>query len=79
MFLIGFLISEDGGWCVVDIIGVGIIFGGMEMMDKFVIYVVEDFVNVGYLRDVEVLLIVELDGFEDEVNYLIGCVEEIVN
>lgn len=75
--LIGFPTSEDGGRCVADIIAAGIIPGGMEMMDKPAIHAAEDFVNAGYPRDVEALLIVELDGPEDEVNFLIGRVEEI--
>ncbi|WP_242390406.1 FAD-linked oxidase C-terminal domain-containing protein [Polymorphum gilvum] len=75
--LIGFPSSEDGGRCVADIIGAGIIPGGMEMMDKPAIHAAEDFVNAGYPRDAEALLIVELDGPEAEVDYLLARVEEI--
>ncbi|WP_299484334.1 FAD-linked oxidase C-terminal domain-containing protein [uncultured Roseibium sp.] len=75
--LIGFPTSEDGGRCVAEIIAAGIIPGGMEMMDKPAIHAAEDFVNAGYPRDVEALLIVELDGPEKEVDFLIGRVEEI--
>ena len=63
--------------CVAAIIGAGIIPGGMEMMDRPAIHAAEDFVHAGYPRDVEALLIVELDGPEAEVDYLIGRVEEI--
>jgi glycolate oxidase len=62
---------------VAGVIGAGIIPGGMEMMDRPAIHAAEDFVNAGYPRDVEALLIVELDGPETEVDYLIGRVEEI--
>ena len=75
--LIGFPTSEDGGRCVADIIAAGIIPGGMEMMDKPAIHAAEDFVHADYPRDVEALLIVELDGPEAEVDYLIGRVDEI--
>ncbi len=75
--LIGFNASEDGGECVARIIGAGIIPGGMEMMDRPAIYAAEDFVHAGYPRDVEALLIVELDGPGPEVDHLIGRVEEI--
>src|SRR5918911_4030058 len=75
--LIGFGSVEDGGNCVAAIIGAGIIPGGMEMMDRPAIHAAEDFVHAGYPRDVEDLLIVELDGPEAEVDYLIGRVEEI--
>lgn len=75
--LVGFPTSEDAGQCVADIISSGIIPGGMEMMDKLAIHAAEDFVHAGYPRDVEALLIVELDGPEAEVDYLISRVEQI--
>jgi glycolate oxidase len=75
--LVGFPTSEDGGQCVADIISDGIIPGGMEMMDRPAIHAAEDFVHAGYPLDVEALLIVELDGPEAEVDYLIGRVEDI--
>src|SRR5690606_28864047 len=75
--LIGFPSSEQAGQCVADIIGAGIIPGGMEMMDRPAIHAAEDFVRVGYPLDVEALLIVELDGPPVEVDYLIAQVEAI--
>ncbi|HET7411345.1 MAG TPA: FAD-linked oxidase C-terminal domain-containing protein [Pararhizobium sp.] len=75
--LVGFPTSEQGGQCVADIIGAGIIPGGMEMMDRPAIRAAEDFVQVGYPLDVEALLIVELDGCEAEVEHLVERVEAI--
>ncbi|KXF78622.1 glycolate oxidase subunit GlcD [Paramesorhizobium deserti] len=75
--LVGFPSSEEAGQCVADIIGAGIIPGGMEMMDRPAIHAAEDFVHAGYPLDVEALLIVELDGPEIEVDHLIAMVEEI--
>ncbi|UUP18472.1 FAD-linked oxidase C-terminal domain-containing protein [Nitratireductor thuwali] len=75
--LIGFPSSEAAGQCVADIIGAGIIPGGMEMMDRPAIHAAEDFVHAGYPLDVEALLIVELDGPQAEVDHLIGRVEKI--
>ena len=75
--LIGFPSSESAGDCVAQIIGAGIIPGGMEMMDKPAIHAAEAFVNAGYPLDAEALLIVELDGPEVEVDELIGRVEVI--
>src|SRR6266478_3856412 len=75
--LIGFGSVEDGGNCVAAIIGAGIIPGGMEMMDRPAIHAAEDFVHAGYPRDVEALLIVELDGPQAEVDHLIARVEAI--
>ena len=75
--LIGFPSNEAGGDCVAAIIGAGIIPGGMEMMDKPAIHATEDFVHAGYPLDVQTLLIVELDGPEAEVDYLIERVDAI--
>jgi glycolate oxidase len=75
--LIGFPSSEDAGACVAAIISAGIIPGGMEMMDKPAIHAAEDFVHAGYPRDVEALLIVELDGPQAEVDDLIERVNAI--
>jgi glycolate oxidase len=59
------------------VIGAGIIPGGMEMMDRPAIHAAEAFVECGYPLDAEALLIVELDGPEAEVDYLIDKVEAI--
>src|SRR4051794_12625787 len=75
--LIGFPTSEAAGQCVADIIGAGIIPGGMEMMDRPAIHAAEDFVHAGYPLDVEALLIVELDGCGPEVDHLIAVVETL--
>src|SRR5712692_3991431 len=75
--LVGFAASEDAGRCVSEIIGAGIIPGGMEMMDRPAIHAVEQFVHAGYPLDVEALLIVEVDGPQAEVDHLIARVEAI--
>jgi len=75
--LVGFDSNEAAGDCVAAIIAAGIIPGGMEMMDKPAIHAADDFMHCGYPRDVETLLIVELDGPEVEVEYLINRVEAI--
>jgi len=75
--LIGFSTIEDGGNCVSEIIASGIIPSGMEMMDKALIHATDNFVNAGYPRDAESMLIVELDGIKTEVEELIDKVTEI--
>ena len=75
--LIGFPTSEQAGDCVAATIAAGIIPGGMEMMDRLAIHAAEDFVHAGYPRDVEALLIVELDGPAAEVDHLIDRVAAI--
>ena len=75
--LVGFPSNEAAGDCVGAIISAGIIPGGMEMMDKLATQAAEDFVHAGYPLDVESLLIIELDGPEAEVSYLIERVDAI--
>jgi glycolate oxidase len=75
--LIGFSTLDDGGNCVADIIGAGIIPGGLEMMDNMAIIAADNFQPCGYPRDVESLLICELDGTDSEVDHLIARVSEI--
>jgi glycolate oxidase len=77
--LIGFGSSNHAGDCVAAIIAAGIIPGGMEMMDRPAIHAAEDFVHAGYPRDVEALLIVELDGPQAEVDHLIERVAALAN
>jgi len=75
--LIGFPTHEDGGNCVSEIIANGIVPAGMEIMDKALIEATDNFSKAGYPRDVELLLIVELDGTVSEVDELINIVSEI--
>jgi glycolate oxidase len=72
--LIGFPTVEQGGDCVASIIAAGIIPGGLEMMDHPAINAAEDFGGYGYPRDVQSLLICELDGPAAEVDHLIEVV-----
>jgi glycolate oxidase len=75
--MVGFAEVEAAGQCVAEIIGAGIIPGGMEMMDRPAIHAAEAFVHAGYPLDVEALLIIELDGPSVEVDELIKRVEAI--
>ena len=75
--LIGFSTVEGAGDCVADVIGGGIIPGGMEIMDRPAVAAAEAFVHAGYPLDCEALLIVELDGCEAEVDHLTAEVEAI--
>jgi glycolate oxidase len=69
--LIGFGSVEAAGACVAGVIAEGVTPAGMEMMDRPAIHAAEAFVHAGYPLDVEALLIVELDGPQAEVDYLI--------
>ncbi len=75
--LIGFAGVEAAGSTVAAVIGAGIVPGGMEMMDRRAIHAAEDFAQAGYPRDVEALLIVELDGPAAEVEHDLGRVVAI--
>ncbi|MEC7243480.1 MAG: FAD-linked oxidase C-terminal domain-containing protein, partial [Pseudomonadota bacterium] len=72
--LVGFDSAQQAGQAVSTIIGAGIIPAGMEMMDNPAINAAEDFVQAGYPREAAALLIVELDGPEVEVDYLLDRV-----
>jgi len=75
--LFGFGSEAKAGDCVAAIIAAGIIPAGIEMMDKPATAAAEAFAKVGYPLDAEALLLVELDGPEVEVDYLIERVREI--
>jgi glycolate oxidase len=75
--LMGFNSSEAAGECVSAIIGSGIIPVAIEFMDKPAIHVCEEFAKAGYPLDVEALLIIEVEGSEDEIEGLLTQIQEI--
>jgi glycolate oxidase len=75
--LLGFGSSEAAGNCVSAIIGAGIIPVAIEFMDKPAIQVCEAFAKAGYPTDVEALLIVEVEGSNDEIADLLALVSDI--
>ena len=78
--LIGFKSSKDAGNCVAAIIGSGMIPAALEFMDKRAIHICENYVKVGYPLDVEALLIVEVEGCdENEMNLQFEEVRKIAD
>jgi glycolate oxidase len=75
--LLGFDSNETAGACVAAIIAAGIIPVALEFMDRPAIHVCEHFVGAGYPLDVEALLIVEVQGSEDEIDTLLEKVAQI--
>ena len=75
--LLGFPRVESAAQCVANVIADGIIPAGMEMMDRPAIHAAEEFLGVGYPLDVEALLIVEVDGPQEECRHLMEMVTEI--
>jgi glycolate oxidase len=75
--LLGFDSSDAAGGCVAGVIAAGIIPVALEFMDRPAIHVCEHFVAAGYPLDVEALLIVEVQGSEDEIDTLLEKISEI--
>jgi len=75
--LLGFDSNETAGACVAAIIAAGIIPVALEFMDRPAIHVCEHFVSAGYPLDVEALLIVEVQGSQDEIDTLLEKIAEI--
>ncbi len=69
--MLGFSSSETAGACVSAIIGSGIIPVAIEFMDRPAIHVCEAFAKAGYPLDVEALLIIEVEGSDDEISDLL--------
>jgi glycolate oxidase len=75
--MIGFSSSEAAGSCVAGIIAAGIVPVAIEFMDKPAIEVCEAFARAGYPRDVEALLIVEVEGSEEEISDRLAQIADI--
>jgi glycolate oxidase len=75
--LLGFASAEAAGACVAGIIAAGIIPVAIEFMDRPAIHVCENFAHAGYPLDVEALLIVEVEGAEEEIDALLEAIAEI--
>ena len=63
---------------VSEIIGVGIIPAALEMMDRIVIEACERFMALGFPRDAEALLLVEVDGGVEEAGAALADVQAVL-
>lgn len=77
--LIGFATPEAAGACVSGIIAQGIVPVAIEYMDKPAIEVCEAYAAAGYPMDVEALLIVEVEGSDDEIGVLLNRIAAIAS
>ena len=75
--MFGFDTSEDAGACVADIIGTGIVPVAIEFMDKPAIDICEAFAKAGYPMDVNALLIVEVEGSDEEMDDMLARIVAI--
>ena len=72
--LMGFEASEVAGACVSDIIRAGVLPVAIEFMDRKCIRACENFVGAGY-PDVEALLIVEVEGSQEEIDEQLSLIK----
>ncbi|MEH6586368.1 MAG: FAD-linked oxidase C-terminal domain-containing protein [Halioglobus sp.] len=73
----GFDSVRAAGDAVGAVIAAGIVPAGLEMMDALAIQAAEDFVQAGYPRDAQALLLCELDGTAAEVDQHVDAVQQI--
>lgn len=66
--LLGFETAKEAGDCVAAIIANGIVPVAIEFMDKLAIEACEEFAKAGYPLNVEALLIVEVEGSDEEIS-----------
>jgi len=75
--LFGFASSADAGSCVAEIIATGIVPVAMEFMDKPAIEITESFAHAGYPLDAEAMLIIEVEGSDEEMDAALARIIEI--
>lgn len=76
--MLGFGSSSTAGACVADIIRSGMLPVAIEFMDRPCIRACEDFVGAGY-PDVEALLIIEVEGSEEEIGRQLARIRRIAS
>jgi glycolate oxidase len=74
--LMGFDDNETAGQCVSDIIKAGVLPVAIEFMDRLCIETCENFAKAGYPM-CEALLIVEVEGSEQEIDAQLALIKEI--
>jgi len=67
---------KDAGSAVANIIASGIIPAGLEMMDNAIIKATENFCHAGYPTDAAAILLCELDGYDDSLQWEIDQVTQ---
>jgi glycolate oxidase len=77
--LAAFRSNEIAGACVADVMASGIIPVALEFMDKPAIHACEAFAHAGYPLDAEAMLIIEVEGSDEEQDELLTRIREICN
>lgn len=68
---------EDASQTVADIVAAGIIPTTLELMDNLIINTTEDFVRAGLPRDAGAVLIIEIDGYPEDMDEQVETIREI--
>ena len=68
---------EDASQTVADIVAAGIIPTTLELMDNLLINTTEDFVHAGLPRDAGAVLIIEIDGYPEDMEEQVKIIGEI--
>lgn len=69
--------AEDASQTVADIVAAGIVPTTLEMMDGLMIIIAEDANNIGLPRDAGALLIIEVDGYDVDLDEQVRIINEI--
>ena len=77
--LAAFRSNEIAGACVDAIISSGIIPVALEFMDRPAIHACEAFAHAGYPLDAEAMLIIEVEGSNEEQDILLDQIKQICN
>ncbi|WP_407305740.1 FAD-binding oxidoreductase [Desulfosporosinus sp. SB140] len=70
---------EDASQTVADIVAAGIIPTTLELMDNLLINTTEDFSHAGLPRDAGAVLIIEVDGYPEDMDGQVKTIGEIAN
>lgn len=68
---------EDASLTVADIVAAGIIPTTLEMMDNLLINTTEDYCHAGLPRDAGAILIIEIDGYPEDMDEQIETIREV--
>ncbi len=67
---------EDAARSVSAIIGKGIIPTALELMDQAMLRAVDDFLNIGFPREARAVLLMEVDGFQADLDHQLTLMAE---
>ncbi len=70
---------EDASKTVANIVGEGIIPTTLELMDNLLINCAEDHTNVGLPRDAAAILLIEVDGYKEDLPGQVETIRQVCN